>query len=86
VFIQPSFSRSYHSYTDQIINSVTEILDVAPVDIFNAISNHFIQNFPAQMLTDKMRETAIDTEIFWVNETGAPAKLTAGATVTPTVS
>ena len=71
---------------DMYHHSVTEILDVAPTDIFNGLSKHFVDNFPGQMLTKEMRDQALDVEFFWVNESGKPAMLTAGATIQPTVS
>ena len=38
------------------------------------------------MLTHEMRGEALDVDFHWVNESGKPAKLTAGATIQPTVS
>jgi len=62
----------------------TEILDVAPIDIFNAISTKFVHNFEA-VLPDHLRAQALDFEFHWINEKGNPANLTAGAVVNPTV-
>jgi len=63
----------------------TEILDIAPIDTFNAISTKFVNNFPEGVLPEHLRAQALDVEFHWVNETGKPAALTAGAHVNITV-
>ncbi|KAK5047709.1 hypothetical protein LTR84_006374 [Exophiala bonariae] len=67
-----------------LVNSKTEILDVAPVDIFSGISKAFLPNLPGFMMSDKMRDEALDVEFFWVNESGDHAELTGGMSVKPT--
>ncbi|KAF4630640.1 hypothetical protein G7Y89_g7498 [Cudoniella acicularis] len=64
-----------------LVNSETEILDVAPIDIFNGLSAKFIKNFPPSILPDHLRAQALDVEFHWVNETGKPSPLTAGGVV-----
>jgi hypothetical protein len=66
--------------------SETEILDVAPIDIFAGLSKHFIQQFPSDLVTEEMAKQALDVEFHWVTEHGQEGKLTAGATIEPTVS
>lgn len=66
--------------------SETEILDVAPIDIFAGLSKEFVQRFPPELMTDKMFKQALDVETYWVTEHGQEGKLTAGATIKPTVS
>lgn len=66
--------------------SKTEILDVAPIDVFSGISEEFVKNFPDALVTDKMKQEALNVEFHWVNESGQTARLTAGAPVQPTVS
>jgi len=72
--------RADHPYSE------TEILDVAPIDIFAGLSKKFISQFPAQFVTDEMAKQALDVEFHWVTEHGQEGKLTAGATIKPTVS
>ncbi|KAK4554980.1 hypothetical protein LTR86_007746 [Recurvomyces mirabilis] len=67
-----------------LVNSCTEILDVAPIDIFSGLSKEFLANFPPQLITEDTRKQALDVEFHWVNESGAEAHLTAGATIKPT--
>jgi hypothetical protein len=64
---------------------VTEILDVAPVDMFASLSKDFIHQFPSELVTDEMAKQALDVEFHWVTEHGQEGKLTAGATIKPTV-
>jgi len=54
--------------------------------MFSGLSKEFLHNFPEGLLTDKMRKEALDVEFYWVNETGEPARLSAGAIIKPTVS
>jgi hypothetical protein len=63
----------------------TEILDVAPIDIFNALTSRFLHNFPAEILSEHLRAQALDIVFHWVNETGKPAHLTAGGIINVTV-
>ncbi|KAH7333117.1 class I glutamine amidotransferase-like protein [Rhexocercosporidium sp. MPI-PUGE-AT-0058] len=69
-----------------LVNSETEILDVAPIDILDAISTKLVDNLPESMVSPEMRAQALDVEFHWVNETGKEAHLTAGTRVTPTDS
>ncbi|KAK5172365.1 uncharacterized protein LTR77_004004 [Saxophila tyrrhenica] len=69
-----------------LVNSKTEILDVAPVDIFSALSKEFLHNYPAHMISDARKEQALECEFHWVTETGRPGRLTAGAVVQATHS
>jgi hypothetical protein len=66
--------------------SQTEILDVAPLDVFAGLSKEFISNFPPELVTPEMAKQALDVEFHWVTEHGQDGKLTAGATIKPTVS
>jgi hypothetical protein len=67
-------------------NSVTEILDVAPIDMFASLSKDFIHQFPSELVTDEMAKQALDVQFHWVTEHGQEGKLTAGAIIKPTVS
>lgn len=64
----------------------TEILDVAPIDVFSGLSKEFLGNFPPQLVNKKLLDQALDFEFHWVNESGQEASLTAGTVVKPTVS
>lgn len=50
------------------------------------MSKEFLHNFPPHLLTDRMRNEALDIEFHWVNETGTVAICSAGAKIEPTVS
>lgn len=65
--------------------SVTEILDVAPLDVFSGLSKHFVDTLPMELLTDEQRAQALDVDFHWVSESGQSGQLTAGATIVPTV-
>lgn len=73
----------------QVINDLqtfdreTEILDVAPVDLLNGLSQKMINFLP---LPDPMKAKALNAEFHWVNQDGEEAKLTAGINLKPTVS
>ncbi|ETN41053.1 uncharacterized protein HMPREF1541_02987 [Cyphellophora europaea CBS 101466] len=69
-----------------LVNSVTEILDVATLDIFAGLSKDFTNNFPSELVSDQWKKEALDVEFHWVNETGKDATLTAGITLKPTDS
>lgn len=65
--------------------SITEILDVAPIDIFAALSVENVQNLTESLLTAHLREQALDVEFHWVTEYGQEAELTAGGSIKATV-
>jgi hypothetical protein len=78
------YHYTFYETATYLTRRTTEILDVAPIDIFNAISTKFVHNFEA-VLPDHLRAQALDFEFHWVNETGKQALLTAGAVLNPTV-
>jgi hypothetical protein len=82
--IRKSLLYAFYRTATHSTRRKTEILDVAPIDIFHAISTKFVHNFEA-VLPDHLRAQALDFEFHWVNETGKPADLTAGAVINPTV-
>ena len=63
--------------------SETEILDVAPIDLLNGMSNRFIHDLP---LPDVIKAQALDVSFHWVSEEGETATLTGGLTIQCTVS
>lgn len=71
--------------SNMVRNSVTELLDVAPIDFFAGLSKQFLEAFPPGTFSDEQRAQALDVEFHWVTEKGNPAKLTGGVTVQATV-
>ncbi|KAI9162749.1 Isonitrile hydratase [Paramyrothecium foliicola] len=49
-----------------LVNSKTEILDVAPVDYFSAMTADFIKDFPVETVPDEMKAQAVPFEFHWV--------------------
>jgi hypothetical protein len=65
---------------------VTEILDVAPIDLLNGGSREFTSTIPDGILSPELKQQALDFEFHWVTETGkTPALLTTGIKLMPTV-
>lgn len=69
-------------------NSVTEILDVAPIDMLGQISTSSGFDFPEELVPSDVRAQAVDFRFHWVTESGpgTKAKLTSGIRLEPTVS
>lgn len=63
----------------------TEILDVAPVDIFNGMSKNFLGDWPENFIPAELKDQCLDITFHWVNEKGGDAKLTGGLTIKATV-
>jgi hypothetical protein len=66
------------------MDRMTEILDVAPVDMLHSMSKKFAKSLEA-LYPAGMIDQALDMEFHWVNETGETAKLTGGINLVPTV-
>lgn len=67
---------------------ITEILDVAPVDMIHSLSKNFIETFPGgDLFPSYYTAQALDIEIHWITEHGkdTPARLTSNITLLPTV-
>ena len=84
-FKDPRQSRKLHIGVI-LTGGETEIIDVAPIDFFHAIGTNFVNENLTPMLPPEAVKQALDAEFHWVNETGEPAKLTAGIRMLPTVS
>ncbi|KAL4998569.1 DJ-1/PfpI family protein [Aspergillus recurvatus] len=70
-----------------LLNSVTELLDIAPFDFFSGISRSFLKDMPSVVCPDEVKAQAPEFVFHWVTETGdTPAKLTGGMSVVPTDS
>lgn len=69
-----------------LLGGTTEILDIAPVDVFTAMTPEALSVFPPGVIPEEMKTQAIETKFIYVNETGKPAKLTSGMSVNVTVS
>ena len=68
-----------------LMGGETEILDVAPIDLVNAMTSKFNKDFPDDVFSAEAKKQSIDVEFHWVNETGNPAELSAGIKLLPTV-
>ncbi|KAF2162450.1 hypothetical protein M409DRAFT_27074 [Zasmidium cellare ATCC 36951] len=66
-----------------LLNSVTEILDVAPFHLMGTMSKH-LKDMPDSVYAPDLKEQALDIECHWVNESGEPAQLASGMRVLPT--
>jgi len=66
-----------------LLDAETEILDVAPIDMFNAFSKKFAKQLEPFFPGD-IGSQALDVEFHWVNEAGKTAKLTGGIQLVPT--
>jgi hypothetical protein len=67
------------------LTRITEILDLAPIDLLSGMTNEFTSDFPPEIMPDEIKAHALDVELHWVNESGKMAKLTSGITIQPTV-
>lgn len=68
------------------LNSRTEVLDIAPIDLLNGMSKPIIAEFPSELISDEIKAQGLDMEFHWVNESGKTASLTSGLNIQPTVS
>ncbi|ETI25113.1 hypothetical protein G647_04485 [Cladophialophora carrionii CBS 160.54] len=66
-----------------LLNSETEVLDVAPIDLLHSMSKKFVAALEPFYPGD-IAAQALDIEFHWVNETGKTAKLTGGISLVPT--
>lgn len=69
-----------------LMNSETEILDVAPIDLLHGMTPAWLNSFPDEWLSPQLKKQAIDIQFHWVNESGKPARITSGMTLNVTVS
>ncbi|KAM5343996.1 hypothetical protein ACJ41O_012533 [Fusarium nematophilum] len=71
-----------------LMNGVTELLDVAPVDMIYGISKDFVAPFPDDLVAPSLKAEALDFEFHWVSEAGkgAHSRLTGGISLLPTDS
>ncbi|QKX62292.1 uncharacterized protein TRUGW13939_09451 [Talaromyces rugulosus] len=70
-----------------LLNSVTELLDLAPVGFFSTISYNFLKNLPPLLVSDDVKAKALDIQFHWVTENGQSlAHLTGNLHVSPTDS
>ena len=68
-----------------MLNSRTEVLDLAPIDLLNGMSKTVIADFPSELVSDEIKAQGLDLEFHWVNESGKLASLTSGLNIQPTV-
>ncbi|KAF4549959.1 Hypothetical protein D9617_19g102640 [Elsinoe fawcettii] len=67
-----------------LANGVTEVLDIAPVDILCSISKPFLRRLG--YLPDHLVAQGIDIEFHWITETGEDGLLTSGIKIKATDS
>ncbi|KAH7040081.1 class I glutamine amidotransferase-like protein [Microdochium trichocladiopsis] len=61
-----------------LLESITEILDVAPLDLFSGLSKRFVMDIPEAFLPQCHKDEALDIEFHWVSASGGAMELTAG--------
>ncbi|KAH8898570.1 class I glutamine amidotransferase-like protein [Thozetella sp. PMI_491] len=70
-----------------LMNGMTEILDVAPIDLLNGLGNTLIKDFPEALMPSHLKDQALPFEFIWVSENGEhPSQLTSGINIVPTHS
>ncbi|KAK8088493.1 hypothetical protein PG997_003454 [Apiospora hydei] len=68
-----------------LMNGMTEVLDVAPIDLLNGMTKSLMDNVSPEFLPDGVKYKAIDIEFHWVSETGqGTSRLTSGMSIVPT--
>ncbi|UKZ75801.1 hypothetical protein TrVFT333_003495 [Trichoderma virens FT-333] len=68
-------------------SSVTEMLDVGPVDLLSAISSSLMKHMPDEIIPPEFKNQAIDFDFHWVSESGkTPSLLSSNLSVIPTDS
>ncbi|KAK8050138.1 hypothetical protein PG994_011868 [Apiospora phragmitis] len=73
--------------TYTVFMSMTEILDVAPIDLLNGMTKAVLDNVPAEFSPADFKTKALDIGFHWVSETGQrTSRLTSGLSVVPTDS
>jgi hypothetical protein len=78
-------SRIEYNYANNF-DRVTEILDVAPIDLLNGSSKEFTRNMPDSLVSPELKKQAVDIEYHWVTEdVKTPCHLTSGIKLLPTV-
>ncbi|KFY75550.1 hypothetical protein V499_04486 [Pseudogymnoascus sp. VKM F-103] len=69
-----------------LMGGITEVLDVAPIDMIYSLGKDFISTFPDALVPPSLKARAIDFKIHWVSETGETtySQLTSGLRIVPT--
>ncbi|KAM3506664.1 hypothetical protein MY11210_007455 [Beauveria gryllotalpidicola] len=70
-----------------LMNSITEALDVVPVDLLHGLSDKFVEAMPT-LIPEPLRNQGLPIEFHWVSENGSKdtRQLSSGLNVTPTDS
>ncbi|KAK0742421.1 class I glutamine amidotransferase-like protein [Apiosordaria backusii] len=72
-----------------LLGGLTELLDVAPIDLFHSLTPKFLQPFPDAFIAPHLKQQAVDMEFHWVTETGkipSTNNVSSGTTIVPTDS
>lgn len=72
------------TYTVRI--SMTEILDVAPIDLLNGMTKSLLDSVSPEFIPADVKIKTLDIGFHWVSETGQGTScLTSGMSIVPTV-
>ena len=69
-------------------HSVTELMDVAPIDMLHGLTKTFLDPVPDALVPPDLKSQALEKVHFhWVSEAGpsVPSRLTSGLSIIPTV-
>ncbi|KAJ4118873.1 hypothetical protein NW768_010611 [Fusarium equiseti] len=71
-----------------LMDSETEILDVAPIDLIHGLSKNFWKKDMGEFVPAEWEAQTFDMEFHWVSKNGptSPSKLTSGINIVPTNS
>ncbi|KAK3998052.1 class I glutamine amidotransferase-like protein [Cladorrhinum sp. PSN332] len=70
-----------------LMAGVTEILDVAPIDMIYGLTKHFLDQVPSTLVGSQLKSEALEEAHFhWISEAGpsVPSRLTSGISLLPT--
>ncbi|KPM35811.1 hypothetical protein AK830_g10748 [Neonectria ditissima] len=71
-----------------LMNSVTEVLDVAPVDALHSLDTEFVNTLPDEGVPPHFKAQSLAIEIHWISQDGPEkhSRLTSGMSILPTHS
>ncbi|KAI0481812.1 class I glutamine amidotransferase-like protein [Xylaria cf. heliscus] len=71
-----------------LMNSETEFIDIAPIDMIHGLSRHFVDAIPDELGPPGFKSGAIDMQFHWVSEAGpgTPARASSDLRIVPTDS
>ncbi|KAL8400846.1 hypothetical protein RB594_001028 [Gaeumannomyces avenae] len=72
-----------------LMNGITEILDVAPIDVLHGMCAEFNKDWPEEFLPASLKKQSLDMEFIWVSEHGSakgPMRMTSNLNIVATHS